>query len=87
MAHEATLSEIEMHIFSEDSSIASIFLNEGDSNLTSEDGTWWDLTWIDAGKPVLLSEMDTYMIKTNFKGIFEIRIYDHWAQSWTDNST
>ena len=87
MTHEATLSEIEMHIFSEDSSIASIFLNEGDSNLTSEDGTWWDLTWIDAGKPGLLSEMDTYMIKTNFKGIFEIRIYDHWAQSWTDNST
>ncbi len=86
MAHEATLSEMEMHAFSEGFSVASLMLNEGDANITAEDGTWWDLTWVDAGQPGLLSRYDTYSIRTNSSSDFEIRIFDHWAQAWTDHS-
>ena len=84
MTHEATLSEIEMHIFSGNFSVASLMLNEGESNTTSGDGVWWELLWVDAGHPGLLSEFDTYSVKTNSDDIFEIRIFDHWAQSWSD---
>ena len=83
MTHEATLSEIEMHVFSAGSSVASLMLNEGDANITAEDGTWWSLTWIDAGQPGLLSQYDTFYVRTNSSAPFDIRIFDHWAQAWT----
>ena len=84
MVHEATLSEIEMHVFSGGSSVASLSLNEGDVNITADDGTWWSLIWVDAGRPGLLSHLDTYSIMTNSTNLFDIRIFDRWAQSWTD---
>ncbi len=84
MSHEATLSEMEMHVFSEGASMASLMLNDGETNVSLEDGTWWELSWIDAGHRGLLSEWDVFSVRTNSVAQFEIRIFDHWAQSWTD---
>ena len=84
MSHEVSLSEMEMHVFSDGSSVASLMLNDGQANISSEDGTWWELEWLDSGVPGLLSKLDTFSVRTNSDETFEIRIFDHWAQSWTD---
>ena len=54
MSHEVSLSEMEMHVFSDGSSVASLMLNDGQANISSEDGTWWELEWLDSGVPGLL---------------------------------
>ena len=84
MSHEVSLSEVEMHVFSDGSSVASLMLNDGQSNISADDGTWWDLAWNDHGVPGLLSQLDTFSVSTNSESPFDIRIYDHWAQAWTD---
>mgnify|MGYP004118324999 FL=1 len=84
MSHEVSLSEVEMHVFSDGSSVASLMLNDGQSNISIDDGTWWDLAWTDSGIPGLLSQLDTFSVSTNSESPFDIRIYDHWAQAWTD---
>jgi len=84
MSHEVSLSEIEMHVFSGGSSVASLLLNDLQANISAGDGTWWELEWNDSGEPGLLSQLDTFSVSTNSESPFDIRIYDHWAQSWTD---
>ncbi len=84
MVHEAPLSEIELHSFSGGGSVASLTLSLGETNVTSGDGSWWHLSWVDAGRPGLLSNLDTYSIRTNSTSVFDIRIYDNWAQAWSD---
>ena len=84
MSHEVSLSEIEMHVFSGGSSVASLLLNDLQANISADDGTWWELEWNDSGEPGLLSQLDTFSVSTNSESPFDIRIYDHWAQSWTD---
>ncbi len=84
MSHEVSLSEIEMHVFSGGSSVASLLLNDLQANISADDGTWWELEWNDSGEPGLLSQLDTFSVSTNSASPFDIRIYDHWAQSWTD---
>ena len=84
MSHEVSLSEIEMHVFSGGSSVASLLLNDLQANISADDGTWWELEWNDSGEPGLLSQLDTFSVGTNSESPFDIRIYDHWAQSWTD---
>lgn len=84
MSHEVSLSEIEMHVFSAGSSVASLLLNDLQANISAGDGTWWELEWNDSGEPGLLSQLDTFSVSTNSESPFDIRIYDHWAQSWTD---
>ena len=84
MSHEVSLSEVEMHVFSDGSSVASLMLNDGQSNISTDDGTWWDLAWNDYGVPGLMSQLDTFSVSTNSESPFDIRIYDHWSQAWTD---
>ncbi len=85
MTHEASLFEIEMHVFSGGSSIASLVLSEGSTNSSSEGGGWWALSWDDASGPGLLSQLDSYSVSTNSDASFEIRVFDKWAQAWTDH--
>ena len=87
MTHEVSLSEVEMHIFSEGASVASLLLSDGHANITGEDGSWWELTWADEGALGLLSELDTFAIRTNSEVNFDIRMFDLWAQSWTDQGS
>ena len=84
MSHEVSLSEVEMHVFSGGSSVASLMLNDEQANISTEGGTWWDLAWTDSGVPGMLSQLDTFSIRTNSDEAFEIRMFDHWAQAWTD---
>ena len=84
MTHEASLSEIEMHVFSDGSSVATLLLSEGNSSNTTEEDEWWDLSWEDNSGPGLLSEGDHYFVSTNSEASFDIRFYDRWAQAWTD---
>ena len=84
MTHEASLSEIEMHVFSEGSSVATLLLSEGSSSNTTEGGDWWELSWGDDSGPGLLSEGDHFSVSTNSEASFDIRIFDRWAQAWTD---
>jgi len=84
MSHEVSLSEVGIHAFSGGDSVASLMLNEGKTNTTSEGGVWWELEWVDSGGPGLLSQLDTFTVRTNSDEAFEIRIFDHWAQGWTD---
>ena len=84
MTHEASLSEIEMHVFSGGSSVATLLLSEGNSSNSTEGGEWWDLSWGDNSGQGLLSEGDIYSVSTNSEASFDIRIFDRWAQAWTD---
>ena len=84
MTHEASLSEIEMHVFSGGSSVAVLLLSEGNSTNSTEGGVSWGLSWEDNTAPGLLSRDDSYSVSTNSEASFDIRIYDRWAQEWTD---
>ena len=84
MTHEASLSEIEIHVFSEGSSVVTLLLSEGSSSNTTEGGDSWELSWVDNSGPGLLSEGDHYSVSTNSEASFDIRIFDRWAQAWTD---
>ena len=84
MTHEASLSQIEMHVFSNGSSVATLLLSEGNSSNTTEEDEWWDLSWEDNSGPGLLSEGDHYFVSTNTEASFDIRFFDRWAQAWTD---
>ena len=87
MTHEVSLSEVEMHIFSDGTSVASLLLSDEHANISGEGDSWWELTWVDEGTLGLLSELDTFVIRTNSEANFDIRIFDHWAQSWTDQGS
>ena len=84
MAHEADLSEIAIHAWSEGSSAASMRLDWEEANVTADDGTWWSSIWLDAGTPGLFSSLDEYRIRTNSTTQFEVRLYDLWSDCWTD---
>ena len=62
-------------------------MSDGHANITGEDGSWWELTWADEGALGLLSELDTFAIRTNSEVNFDIRMFDLWAQSWTDQGS
>ena len=84
MKHEVLLSDITLHIFQDNSSVSSMNLANSQKNITSEDGSWWSIMWYDNTQSDLFSASDKYEIKTNSPSIFNIRIYDNWAESWTD---
>jgi hypothetical protein len=84
MIYEVNLSEIEMHVFIDNSSVAQLMLGNLTSNATSVDGTWWELEWQDSGLKGLLSFQDSFSVRTNSTETFDIRMLDLWANAWTD---
>ena len=80
-------SEIEFHGLSsvegEANSVAMMRLDQGTSNVTLDDGTWWEFTWIDFLSPGYFSNSDLYHIRTNATGQLSVALYDSWAQQWT----
>ena len=83
---EAHLSEIEIHAIAGGFTTASMPLDSDEINVTSQDGTWWKIEWVDAGHRDLISTLDTYYVRTNSTAEFSVRFYDLWAESWTDQS-
>ncbi|MDP7004575.1 MAG: hypothetical protein QGG21_06160 [Candidatus Thalassarchaeaceae archaeon] len=84
MAHEADLSEMVIHTWSDGDTAASMRLDWEEANVTADDGTWWSIIWLDAGTPGLFSSIDEYRIRTNSTMQFEVRLYDLWSDCWTD---
>jgi len=84
--YEANLSDIEIHSFSDDGSLASMGLSSGQENITLDDGTWWEFIWVDVTMEGLFSRNDIYQVRTNSTEDFQIRFYDHWGSGWTDDN-
>ena len=80
-------SELEFHGISEEGgdavSVAMMRLDQGTSNITLDDGTWWEFTWIDYLSRGYFSHSDLYHISTNATGQLSVALYDSWAQQWT----
>jgi len=85
---EVLLSEIELRIGEEDEEEfyynISMMLDAGSTNVTDEDGDWWDITWTDVDGDGLVSTGDTYAVLTNSSAAddFEVLFYDHWADQY-----
>ena len=80
-------SELEFHGILEEGvdavSVAMMRLDQGTSNITLDDGTWWEFTWIDYLSRGYFSHSDLYHISTNATGQLSVVLYDSWAQQWT----
>ena len=85
---EVNISEIELRVGEEDDEEfyynISMMLDVGSTNVTDEDGDWWDITWTDVDGDGLVSTGDTYAVLTNSSAAddFEVRFYDHWADTY-----
>ena len=87
MDSEIEPSELQFHGISGEggdvASVAMMQLDQGTSNTTLDDGTWWEFTWIDFLSPGYFSHSDLYHIRTNATGQLSVALYDSWAQQWT----
>ncbi|MEC7695175.1 MAG: hypothetical protein VX954_03305 [Candidatus Thermoplasmatota archaeon] len=84
--YEANLSDIEIHSFSDNGSLANMRLSAGQQNITMDDGTWWEFLWLDVTHEGLFSRNDIYKVRTNSTEDFQIRFYDIWGEGWTDDN-
>ena len=80
--------ELEFHGLSGEAenatSVAVMRLDEQYSNITLDDGTWWEFSWSDYIADGYVSGGDLYQIRTNSTGELSVAVYDLWAESWTD---
>lgn len=87
MSTEINPSQLEFHgIMADNGTISSVAMMAVDlesSNVTLDDGTWWEFNWIDFPMPGYFSSGDLYQIKTNSTGEIYAAIFDSWAQQWT----
>ena len=87
MSAEIEPSQLEFHgivtLDGESSSVAMMTLDQESSNITLDDGTWWEFNWIDFPMPGYFSAGDLYQIKTNSTGEIDTAVFDSWAQQWT----
>ena len=92
--HEVLTGDIEMRIGQDESDDSgeeifnysiSMNLADGTSNLTGEDGAWWNITWSDSNGDGFVSTGDTYTVTTNSSyagNSVEVRFYDNWSESY-----
>lgn len=87
MSTEIDPSQLEFHGLSTvdgiASSVAVMTVSQESSNITLDDGTWWEFNWIDFPMPGYFSAGDLYQIKTNSTGEIDAAVFDSWAQQWT----
>ena len=87
MSAEIDPSQLEFHGIvtenGESSSVAMMSVDQESSNITLDDGTWWEFNWLDFPMPGYFSAGDLYQIKTNSTGELHVAIFDTWAQQWT----
>tara|TARA_Y100001970_G_scaffold12536_1_gene14375 strand:- start:62619 stop:63671 length:1053 start_codon:yes stop_codon:yes gene_type:complete len=83
-------SELSFHgIVSEngvDSTVAELNLENISTNITDFNDNWWYLLWWDYSGDGLFSAGDYYEISTNSTNHVKARVFDHWANSWSDIS-
>tara|TARA_Y100001970_G_C14165479_1_gene821023 strand:- start:102 stop:1166 length:1065 start_codon:yes stop_codon:yes gene_type:complete len=87
MSTEINPSQLEFHgiaiVDGTASSVAMMTVDQVSSNMTLDDGTWWEFNWLDFPMPGYFSSGDLYQIKTNSTGELHVAIFDNWAQQWT----
>tara|TARA_B100000029_G_scaffold124800_1_gene118287 strand:- start:3390 stop:4481 length:1092 start_codon:yes stop_codon:yes gene_type:complete len=87
MSAEIDPSQLEFHGIvtenGESSSVAMMSVDQESSNITLDDGTWWEFNWLDFPMPGYFSAGDLYQIKTNSTGEIDAAVFDIWAQQWT----
>jgi len=66
-------------------SLASMNFNDVISNITIDDGTWWQFYWMDVDLDNLVSGGDFYNVRTNSTTDVTISVFDIWANIWTDD--
>ena len=88
-ASEVNPSELEFHVrfdtSSDNESLVSMNFNDVLLNVTVDDGTWWQLYWMDVGLDGLVSSSDFYSIRTNSTSEMNIFTFDIWANKWTND--
>ena len=55
------------------------------TNVSLDDGTWWEFYWMDVDLDGFVSGGDYYNIRTNSTVEATISVYDTWADKWTDD--
>jgi len=55
------------------------------SNVSLDDGTWWEFYWMDVDLDGFVSGGDYYNIRTNSTVDATISVFDTWANKWTDD--
>jgi hypothetical protein len=86
---EVEPSELDFHarIGSQNNSESLAQMNFADvlTNVSLEDGTWWEFYWMDVDLDGLVSGGDYYNIRTNSTVDATISVFDTWANKWTDD--
>ncbi len=86
---EVEPSELEFHarVGSLNDSESLSQMNFGDvfTNVSLDDGTWWEFYWMDVDLDDLVSGGDFYNIRTNSTIDVTISVFDIWANKWTDD--
>jgi hypothetical protein len=55
------------------------------TNVSLDDGTWWEFYWMDVDLDGFVSGGDYYNIRTNSTVEATISVFDTWADKWTDD--
>ena len=87
---EVLMSEIELRIGIEDSQTEefnyfhSMLLTNLTSNVTDENGDWWNAEWFDANGDGFVSSGDYYIVSTNNSNgwDYQVLFYDNWADAY-----
>ena len=86
---EVEPSELEFHArigpLNNSESLAQMNFGNVLTNVSLEDGTWWEFYWMDVDLDELVSGGDYYNIRTNSTVDVTISVFDTWANKWTDD--
>ncbi len=86
---EVEPSELDFHarIVSQNNSESIAHMNFENvlTNVSLDDGTWWEFYWMDVDLDDFVSGGDFYSIRTNSTVEVTISVFDLWANRWTDD--
>ena len=83
---EVDAAELSFEVIESGSTIVEFNLADLTSNQTDVHGDWWDFIYWDYSGDGYFSASDYYEIRTNSTNSVSIKIYDSWANSWTDSA-
>jgi hypothetical protein len=86
---EVEPSELEFHArvgpLNNSESLAQMNFADVLTNVSLDDGTWWEFYWMDVDLDGLVSGGDYYNIRSNSTVDATISVFDTWANKWTDD--
>jgi hypothetical protein len=86
---EVDPSELDFHArigsLNNSESLAQMNFADVLTNVSLDDGTWWDFYWMDVDLDGFVSGGDYYNIRTNSTVDATISVFDTWANKWTDD--